>query len=99
MSETSVAPESENKPEEGKKKRRGRPPGSAKAKAKKETAKMYLIGAGEPLESEPKIVPAENLAQAIENFIEETETKTEDIFVFEIGQKVVVKTETKIIPV
>jgi hypothetical protein len=85
---------------EGGKKRRGRPPGSSKKpKAKKEAAKMYLIGAGEPLESEPKIVLAENLAESIKSFVDETETKPDDVFVFELGQKVVVKTEVSITPV
>jgi len=101
MADEPKAPETQNKPEEGKKKRRGRPPGSGKkAKAPKtqDVGSMYILGTGDPLECEPKIVKGENLTDSIKEFAEQVEIKPDDVFIYEVGQKVTVKTEISITP-
>jgi hypothetical protein len=105
VEEEEVKPtETQDKPEEGKKKRRGRPPGSGrKSRTPKNDvvtgAMMYVLGTGEPLESEPKVVKGENLSEAIKEFAEQADIKTDEVFVYELGQKVMVKTEVTISPI
>ena len=98
MPEETKVQETATTPEEGKK-RRGRPPGAGKkVKVKKEGPELYALGIGDTDEAEVKIVKADKLVESIKELAEQAEVKSSEVFVFEVGRKVIVETEVKITP-